>query len=75
MPCLTLSTFREAVAHVIGELDAGRQPGPTPCHIVINTEFEEALWFSLQGGETVLLNQPLLRPLAELTAMPHWLNQ
>jgi Icc-related predicted phosphoesterase len=55
--------------------NAGRQTGPVPCHIVINTEVEEALWLSLAGGETVFLNQSLLWSRTELTALPGWLNQ
>lgn len=55
--------------------NAGRQPGPLPAHIVINTDLQEALWFSLAGAETVALNEPLSRPIAELTALPAWLSQ
>lgn len=55
--------------------NAGRQIGPQPCHIVINTEVEAALWFSLRGGEIVHLGQPLLRPPAELNALPSWLSR
>lgn len=55
--------------------NAGRQPGPFPCHIAINTDTEEALWFSLAGAETVSLNQPLSRPVSELSALPTWLSQ
>lgn len=55
--------------------NAGRQPGPVPCHVVINTEIEEALWFSLKGGQAVHLDRPLLRPPAELTALPGWLRR
>lgn len=51
--------------------NAGRQSGPTPCHIIINTAVEEALWFSLRGGESVVLSQPLLLPPTELTDAPN----
>jgi len=55
--------------------NAGRQSGPQPCHIVINTAVEAALWISLRGAETVHLDQPLLRPPAELNALPSWLSR
>ena len=55
--------------------NAGRQLGPTPCHIIINTEVEEALWFSLRGGESVALNQPFMQPPTELAALPGWLTK
>jgi Icc-related predicted phosphoesterase len=54
--------------------NAGRHSGPMPCHIVINTQEEEAVWLSLSGAETVNLDQPLTRPLRELTALPSWLS-
>jgi Icc-related predicted phosphoesterase len=55
--------------------NAGRQSGPTPCHVIINTEVEEALWFSLRGGESVVLNQPFAQPPTELAALPGWLKK
>jgi hypothetical protein len=33
-----------------------------------------ALWFSLAGAEITRLDQPLRRPLEELTALPDWLR-
>ena len=53
--------------------NSGRQIGPTPTHIMINTDAREAIWFSLAGAELVRLDLPLERPLAPLTALPGWL--
>jgi Icc-related predicted phosphoesterase len=52
--------------------NCGQQPGPTPAHIMVDTEAQEAAWFSLAGAELVRLDAPLERPLAELTALPGW---
>jgi Icc-related predicted phosphoesterase len=54
--------------------NAGRTIGPTPCHVVFDTERQQALWFSIAGAETVRLDEPLIRPVAELTALPDWLR-
>jgi Icc-related predicted phosphoesterase len=53
--------------------NSGRQIGPTPTHVIVDTEAQEAAWFSLAGAETVSLDQPLSRPLATLTELPAWL--
>ena len=55
--------------------NAGRQIGPCPTHIVFNTEEQMALWFSLAGAEVVQLNEPLRRPVLELTALPAWFRE
>ncbi|WP_139558505.1 metallophosphoesterase family protein [Methylotetracoccus oryzae] len=52
----------------------GRQIGPCPTHIVIDTEAKTALWFSLAGAEIVPLSRPLTRPIPELTELPDWLR-
>jgi len=54
--------------------NSGRQIGPSPAHIIFDTNRQVALWFSLAGAETVRLDQPLQRPLEELTALPDWLR-
>lgn len=54
--------------------NSGQQPGPTPTHIMIDTEANEALWFSIAGSQTLRLDAPLQRPLAKLTALPAWLT-
>lgn len=41
--------------------NAGRQIGPIPAHVVIDTARDEASWFSLAGEEHVRLNGPLQR--------------
>jgi Icc-related predicted phosphoesterase len=52
----------------------GRQIGPCPTHIIMDTDERMALWFSLAGAEAVSLDQPLTRPVAELTELPGWLK-
>ncbi|MBM4200410.1 MAG: phosphohydrolase [Gammaproteobacteria bacterium] len=52
----------------------GRQIGPCPTHIVIDTEASAALWFSLAGAEVLPLDRPLTRPVSELTELPVWLR-
>jgi Icc-related predicted phosphoesterase len=53
-------------------LNAGRQYGAPPAYIVIDTELQEALWLSAMGGQSVRLDQPLVRPIARLSALPDW---
>jgi Icc-related predicted phosphoesterase len=53
--------------------NTGRQLGPVPTTISVDTEAEEAAWFSLEGAESVKLNTPLTRPLSALTEMPAWM--
>ena len=43
--------------------NCGHQIGPTPTHIIVDTDARQAIWLSLAGAETVKLDQPLLRPL------------
>lgn len=50
----------------------GRQIGPSPTHVVIDTEERMALWFSLAGPEMVRLDEPLKYPVAPLTELPAW---
>jgi len=50
----------------------GRQIGPCPTHIVFDTNERMALWFSLAGAEVVRLDEPLKRPVSELTELPPW---
>lgn len=53
--------------------NSGQQIGPTPAHVMVDTEAGEAAWFSLAGAELARLDAPLQRPVPELTAMPAWL--
>jgi len=53
--------------------NCGQQIGPTPTHVIVNTDAREAAWFSLAGAELVRLDLPLRRPLLPLTAPPAWL--
>jgi Icc-related predicted phosphoesterase len=53
--------------------NCGRQIGPTPTHVIIDTEACEALWISLAGAQSARLDLPLHRPLTQLTALPAWL--
>jgi Icc-related predicted phosphoesterase len=52
--------------------NSGRQIGPCPTYIAFNTDEQMALWFSLAGAEVVRLNEPLKRPVPELTELPTW---
>lgn len=54
--------------------NSGQQIGPIPAHIAIETRAQEAAWFSLAGAEGVSLDAPLMRPLADLTALPAWMD-
>ena len=53
--------------------NSGQQIGPTPAHVIIDTEAQAAAWFSLAGAELAQLDAPLQRPVPELTSMPVWL--
>ncbi len=46
--------------------NAGRQIGPVPAHVVVDTDARRAMWYSLAGNEVVDLDAPLTRPFAEL---------
>ena len=50
--------------------NAGRQIGPVPTHVIVDTDAGKAMWFSLAGNEVVSLREPLVRPVAELTEFP-----
>jgi Icc-related predicted phosphoesterase len=54
--------------------NAGQHPGAPPTHIIIDTEAEEALWFSAAGSQGVRLDRPLGRPVPKLQALPDWLT-
>jgi Icc-related predicted phosphoesterase len=54
--------------------NAGKQIGDVPTSIAIDTEAMEAAWFSLEGAESVKLDQPLVRPVPALTEMPVWMR-
>ena len=53
--------------------NSGQQIGPTPAHIMIDTDAREAAWFSLAGAELARLDAPLQRPVPDLTTLPAWL--
>jgi len=52
----------------------GRQIGPSPTHIILDTQVQKALWFSLAGAEEVSLDQVLMRPVPSLRELPDWLK-
>ena len=54
--------------------NTGHYFGAPPAHIIINTEADEALWFSAAGNQYVRLSEPLERPVATLKAIPDWLT-
>lgn len=54
--------------------NAGRQIGDVPAHIILDTDHNAAIWFSIAGAEIADLNNfetPLREPL---TALPDWLT-
>ena len=54
--------------------NTGHEPGPIPPHIIIDTEAEEAVWFSSAVVQSVRLEETLQRPLPQLSALPEWLK-
>ncbi len=52
--------------------NSGRQIGPSPAHIVVDTDAREAIWFSMAGAEIIALDAALSRPFQELAALPAW---
>jgi Icc-related predicted phosphoesterase len=48
-------------------LNAGRQIGPCPTYVVIDTDSMQAMWFSLAGNEIVRLDGTPEQSVAELT--------
>jgi Icc-related predicted phosphoesterase len=54
--------------------NTGQQFGAPPAHIIIDTEADEALWFSSAGNQFVRLDAPLERPVPKLQALPDWLK-
>lgn len=54
--------------------NAGHQFGAPPAHVIIDTDVQEAVWFSAMGAQSVRLDQPLTRPITSLTALPEWLK-
>jgi len=52
--------------------NAGRQPGPVPTHVMLDTAEQSASWFSMAGAEMVRLDQTLTRPIPQLEDWPGW---
>jgi Icc-related predicted phosphoesterase len=52
----------------------GRQIGPEPTRILVDTDKKTATWVSLAGAETVELDRPLYRPVAEASELPDWIR-
>jgi len=46
--------------------NAGRQIGPVPAHVVIDTSAGTAAWYSLAGTEELRLDDPQARPLSSI---------
>lgn len=68
------SPFRQGGSWVdrIGDtwvFNPGRQIGPVPTHVIVDTDAARAMWFSLAGNEVVALDAPLERPVPELTSV------
>lgn len=53
--------------------NAGKQIGETPTMIAVDLQAREAVWFSIEGAESIKLDAPLTRPIPALTAMPSWM--
>jgi Icc-related predicted phosphoesterase len=65
------SPFRQGGSWVdrIGDtwvFNPGRQIGPVPTHVIVDTDAARAMWFSLAGNEVVPLDAPLVRPVGAL---------
>jgi len=65
------SPFRQGGSWVdrVGDtwiFNPGRQIGPVPTHVIVDTDAARAMWFSLAGNEIVRLDVPLTRPIAEI---------
>jgi hypothetical protein len=54
--------------------NSGQQIGPTPTHVIVDTDARQAVWISLTGMESVDLDQPLVRPVTQLHQVPEWLK-
>jgi hypothetical protein len=52
--------------------NCGKQTGPIPCHIIIDTAAREVAWFSLAGVETAHLDQPQHRAVRSLDDSNAW---
>jgi Icc-related predicted phosphoesterase len=54
--------------------NTGHYPGAPPAHIILDTDADEALWFSAAGNQYVRLGEELTRPVPRLKAIPDWLK-
>jgi len=52
--------------------NCGQQLGPTPTHVMIDTDAREAIWMSLESAQRVHLDRALQRPFEPLVALPSW---
>jgi Icc-related predicted phosphoesterase len=46
-------------------LNAGRQLGPVPAHLIVDTAVSEVMWWSFEGSETIALPAALPRPVPD----------
>lgn len=60
--------------HSTWVFNPGRQIGPCPTRILIDSDDATALWLSLAGAEIARLDAPLTRPIAEPTDIPAWIR-
>jgi len=44
----------------------GRQIGPVPTHVIVDTDARQASWNSLAGSESIALDAPLVRPITRI---------
>ncbi len=52
--------------------NAGRELAPTPPHVIWNTDESQMVWLSTSYGELTKLDEPLVRPVDRLHALPDW---
>jgi Icc-related predicted phosphoesterase len=68
------SPFRQGGSWVdrVGDtwvFNPGRQIGPVPTHVIVDTDAARAMWFSLAGNQVVSLAGPLVQPPAVLESV------
>jgi len=54
--------------------NTGHYLGAPPAHIIMDTDKQEAIWFSAAGTQYVRLKEDLVRPVPNLSALPDWLK-
>lgn len=55
--------------------NAGHQFGAPPAHVIFDTVENRAVWISAMGVQSVALDEPLIRPIPRLSALPDWIME